>query len=143
MDYTLLEKAMALYEQEQEQQQQQSTPDCLHDFEYDSSYGEIVCFNCGLIKGPLLTASPDYLHYTTRSKPDKTAYLKKCIAEHEKQYNCFIPCEVHKAFKPLSVVFYQNVPQRTKNKCEIYSLSYSSALWAYMPRSSFYQHKAL
>ena len=46
MDYTLLEKAMALYEQEQ-QQQQQSTPDCLHDFEYDSSYGEIVCFNCG------------------------------------------------------------------------------------------------
>ena len=35
MDYTLLEKAMALYEQEQ--QQQQSTPDCLHDFEYDSS----------------------------------------------------------------------------------------------------------
>ena len=46
MDYTLLEKAMALYEQEQ----QQSTPDCLHDFEYDSSHGEIVCFNCGLIK---------------------------------------------------------------------------------------------
>ena len=43
---------MALYEQEQ--QQQQSTPDCLHDFEYDSSYGEIVRFNCGLIKGPLL-----------------------------------------------------------------------------------------
>ena len=45
MDYTLLEKAMAFYEQEQ--QQKQSTPDCLHDFEYDSSYGEIVCFNCG------------------------------------------------------------------------------------------------
>ena len=41
MNYTLLEKAMALYEQEQQQQQQQqqSTPDCLHDFEYDSSYG--------------------------------------------------------------------------------------------------------
>ena len=78
MDYTLLEKAMALYEQEQQQQQQQqqqqSTPDCLHDFEYDSSYGEIVCFKCGLIKGPLLIASPDYLHYTPRSKPDKTAY---------------------------------------------------------------------
>ena len=54
MDYTLLEKAMALYEQEQ--QQQLSTPDCLHDFEYDSSHGEIVCFNCGLIKGPLLIA---------------------------------------------------------------------------------------
>ena len=95
MDYTLLEKAMALYEQEQ--QQQQSTPDCLHDFEYDYSYGEIVSSNCGLIKGPLLIiTSPDYLHYTPRSK---TAYLKKCIAEHEKQYNCFIPCEVHKAFK--------------------------------------------
>ena len=61
-------------------------PDCLHDFEYDSSYGEIVCFNCGLMKGPLLKASPDNLHYTPRSKPDKTAYLKKCIAEHEKQY---------------------------------------------------------
>ena len=45
MDYTLLEKAMTLYEQEQQQQQQQqqqSTPDCLHDFEHDSSYGEIV-----------------------------------------------------------------------------------------------------
>ena len=84
MDPTLLEKAMALYEQEEQQQQQQSTPDC-HDFEYDSSHGEIVCFNCGLIKGrPLLIASPDYLHYTPRSKPDKTAYLKKCIAEHEK-----------------------------------------------------------
>ena len=39
----LLEKAMTLYEQQQ--QQQQSTPDCRHDFEYDSSYGEIVCFN--------------------------------------------------------------------------------------------------
>ena len=48
MDYALLEKAMVLYEQEQ--QQQLSTPDCLHDFEYDSSNGEIVCFNCGLIK---------------------------------------------------------------------------------------------
>ena len=33
---SLLEKAMALYEQEQ----QQSTPDCLHDFDYDSSYGQ-------------------------------------------------------------------------------------------------------
>ena len=37
MDTTLLEKAMTLYEQEQKQQQ--STPDCLHDFEYDPSYG--------------------------------------------------------------------------------------------------------
>ena len=35
---------MALYEQKEQQQQQQSTPDCLHDFEYDSSHGEIVCF---------------------------------------------------------------------------------------------------
>ena len=49
----------------------------------------IMGFNCDLIDpSPLLIASPDY---TPRSKPDKTAYLKKCIAEHEKQYNCFIP----------------------------------------------------
>ena len=94
---TLLEKAMALYEQEQ---QQQSTPDCLHDFEYDPSYGQRVCFNCDVIdSSPLLIVSPDYLYYTPRSKPDKTAYLKKCIAENEEQYNCFIPCEVYKAFK--------------------------------------------
>ena len=51
MDQDLLNEAMILYEQEQrqEQQQQQSTPDCLHDFEYDSSYGQSVCFNCDLI----------------------------------------------------------------------------------------------
>ena len=118
MDYTLLEKVMTLYEQEQQQQQQQqqqqSTPDCLHDFEYDSSYGEIVCFNCGLIKGPLLIATPDYLRYTTRSKPDKTAYLKKCIAEHEKQYNCFIPCEVHEAFKRFQLCFIRMFPKEQK-----------------------------
>ena len=113
MDYILLEKAIALHEQEQ-QQQQQSTSDCQHDFEYDPSYGEIVCFNCGLIKGPLLIASPDYLHYKPRSKPDKTAYLKKCIAEHEKQYNCFIPCEVHKAFKRFQLCFIRMFPKEQK-----------------------------
>ena len=142
MDYTLLEKAMALYKQEQQQQQQQSTPDCLHDFEYDSSYGEIVCFNCGLIKGPLLIASSDYLHYTPRSKPDKTAYLKKCIAEHEEQYNCFIPCDVRNAFKRFQVCLIRMIPKEQKF-LQKYSFSYSSALWIYMPRSSFYQHKAL
>ena len=112
MDLTLLEKAIALCEQEQ--QQQQSTPDCQHDFEYDPSYGEIVCFNCGLIKGPLLIAIPDYLRYTHRSKPDKTAYLKKCIAEHEQQYNCFIPCDVRNAFKRFQIAFLQRFPKEQK-----------------------------
>ena len=59
MDTTLLEKAMTLYEQEQKQQQ--FTPDCLHVFEYDSSYGQRVCFNCDVIDpSPLLIASSDY-----------------------------------------------------------------------------------
>ena len=94
---------MALYEQEQQQQQQQqSTPDCLHDFEYDSSYGEIVCFNCGLIKGPLLIATPDYLRYTPRSKPDKTAYLKKCIAANSSGEIC--PSSLH-LIKRVSILF--------------------------------------
>ena len=47
MDSTLLEKTMALYEQEQ--QQQQCTPDCLHDFDDDPGYGQRVCFNCSVI----------------------------------------------------------------------------------------------
>ena len=42
---SLLEKTMALYEQEQ----QQSTPEWLHDFDYDSSYVQKVCFNCSII----------------------------------------------------------------------------------------------
>ena len=46
MDFTLLGKAMSLYEQEQ---QQQSTPDCQHIFEYDPGYGQRVCFNCSVI----------------------------------------------------------------------------------------------
>ena len=112
MDPTLLEKATALYEQEQ---QQQSTPDCLHVFEYDSSYGQRVCFNCDVIEpSPLLIASPDYLYYTPRSKPDKTAYLKKYIAEHEDQYNCFIPCEVYEAFKCFQLCFIRMFPKEQK-----------------------------
>ena len=115
MNQDLLNEAMIPYEQKQRQeQQQQFTPECLHDFNYDSSYGQRVCFNCGLIKGPLLITSPDYLHYTPRSKPDKTAYLKKCIAEHEKQYNCFIPCEVHKAFKRFQLCFMRMFPKEQK-----------------------------
>ena len=62
----------------------------------------------------MLIASSDYLHYTPRSKPDKTAYLKKCIAEHEKQYNCFIPCEVHKAFKRFQLCFIRMFPEEQK-----------------------------
>ena len=114
MDYTLLEKAMALYEQEQ-QQQQQSTPDCLHDFDDDPDYGQRVCFKCNVIApSPMLIASPDYLYYTPRSKPDKTAYLKNCIAEHEEQYNCFIPCEVYEAFKSIQLCFIRMFPNEQK-----------------------------
>ena len=127
MNQDLLNEAMILYEQEQrqEQQQQRSTPDCLHDFEYDSSYGEIVCFNCGLIKGSLLITSPDYLHYTPRSKPDKTAYLKKCNAEHEERCNCFIPCEVHKAFKRFQLCFIRMFPneQKTSVRYTLYRIA--------------------
>ena len=113
MDSTLLEKAMALYEQEQ--QQQQSTPDCQHAFEHDPGYGQRVCFNCGVIDpSPLLIASPDYLYYTPRSKPNKTAYLKKCIAEHDEQYNCFIPCEVYEAFKSFQLCFIRMFPKEQK-----------------------------
>ena len=75
MNQDLLNEAMILYQQKQhqEQKQQQSTPDCLHDFDNDPDYEQKVCFNCGVID-PLLIASPDYLYYTPRSKPDKTAY---------------------------------------------------------------------
>ena len=134
MDPTLLKKAMALYEQEQ---QQQSTPDCLHDFAYDSSYGEIICFNCGLIKGPLLIASPDYLHYTHRSKPDKTAYLRKCIAEHGDQYSCFIPCEVYKAFKRFQLCFIRMFPKEQKISVR-YTLCCTAQLYRHTyPESAF------
>ena len=86
---SLLEKAIALYQQEQ---QQKSTPECLHDFDYDSSYGQKVCFNCGVIDpSPLLITTTELSYYRPTSKPDKTVYLKKCIAEHEEQYNCTIP----------------------------------------------------
>ena len=91
--------------------QQQSTPDCQHVFEYDPGYGQRVCFNCDVIDPSSLSiASSDYLYYTPRSKPDKTAYLKKCIAEHEEQYNSSIPCEIYEAFKSFQL-FHQNVPQ--------------------------------
>ena len=71
---------MTLYEQEQ----QQSTPECLHDFDYDSSYGQKVCFNCGVIDpSPMLITTTELSYYRTRSKPDKTVYLKKCFVLHE------------------------------------------------------------
>ena len=111
MDPTLLEKAMALYEQEQ---QQQSTPDCLHIFEYDSSYGQRVCFNCDVIDpSPLLTASPDYL-YTPRSKSDKTAYLKKCIAEHEERCNALFHVKYTKPLSAFSCVLSECSPKNKK-----------------------------
>ena len=138
MNQDSLNEAMILNQQEQsqEQKQQQSTPDCLHDFEYSSSYGEIVNLNCGVIdSSPMLMVLPDYLYYRPGSKPDKTAYLKKCIAEHEEQYNCFIPCDVYKAFKHFQGWFNRIFPN--EKKCEIYSLLYSPALWLSMPRSSF------
>ena len=66
---TLLEKAMALYKQEQ---QQQPTPECLHDFGSDSSYGQKVCFNCRVIdSSPLLITTIQLTYYRPRSKPDK------------------------------------------------------------------------
>ena len=85
MDPTLLEKAMAVYEQEQQQQQQQqSTPDCQHVFEYDPGYGQRVCFNCSVIgSSPLLIASPDYLYYTPRSKPVKNLRSKLFFTIHK------------------------------------------------------------
>ena len=145
MDFTLLEKAMNLYEQEQQQQQQQqqSTPECFHDFDYDSSYGQRVCFNCGLIKSPLLIASPEYLHYTTRSKPDKTAYLKKCIAEHEEQYNCFFPCVVYKAFKSFQLCFIRMFPKEQKISVR-YTLYHIAQLYGHScPEAAFLNIKLL
>ena len=96
------------------------------------------CFNCGVIgSSPLLIASPDCLHYTPRSKPDKTAYLKKCIAEHEEQYNCFIPCEVYKAFKHLQLCFIRMF--RNKQKISVrYTLCHIAQLYGHpYPKTAF------
>ena len=79
---------MGLYKQEQE-----PLPDCQHDFDYESSYGEIVCLNYGLIKGHLLIAT-NYSYYRPRSK-NNGLYLKKCITDHQEQNNCSIPCEIY------------------------------------------------
>ena len=113
MDYKLLNEAMILYEQEQSQEQ--STPDCQHDFDYYFTDGERVCLKCNLIDpSPKLMASPDYLCYTPRSKPDKYAYLKKCIAEHEEQHNCSIPYDVNNAFKRFQLCFIRMFPNEQK-----------------------------
>ena len=101
---------MALYEQEQ----QQSTLDCLHDFDYDSSYGQKVCFNCGVIDpSPLVITTTKLLYYRPRSKPDKTVYLKKCIAEHE-EYNCCIPYGIYDYFKYFRLCFIKIFPNEQK-----------------------------
>ena len=139
MNPTLLEKAMTLYEQEQ--QQQQSTPDCLHVSEHDPSYGQRVCFNCFncgvIVPSPMLIASPDYLYYTPRSKPDKTAYLKKCIAEHEEQYNRFIPFEVYEAFKSFQLCFIRMFPNEQKISVR-YTLYRIAQLYGYpCPEAAF------
>ena len=139
---------MALYEQEQ---QQQSTPDCQHVIEHDPGYGQRVCFNCGVIgSSPLSLASPDYLHYTPRSKPDKTAYLKnkiyssitscskKCIAEHEERCNCFIPCEIYEALKSFQLCFIRMFPNEQKKISVRYTLYRIAQLYGHpCPEAAF------
>ena len=88
---SLLQKVMALYKQEQE-----PPADCQHDFDYDSSFGEIVCLNCGFIKDSLLIVT-NYSYCRSRGN-NIGLYLKKCITDHQEQNNCSIPYNIYNDF---------------------------------------------
>ena len=106
----LFKECMALYEQEQ--QEQQPSPDCLHDFNYDSSYGEKVCLNCGLIDPhPLPIISTVY--YRPRNV-DKGVYLRKCITHHEDQCNCSIPYYIYADFGKFQRCFIEKLSNEPK-----------------------------
>ena len=96
---------MALYKQEQE-----PPSNCQYDFNYDFSYGEIACLNCGLIKGPMLIATI-YFYYRPRSN---NKGLKKCITNHQEQNNCSIPYDVYNDFGKFQRCFIEKFPNEPK-----------------------------
>ena len=86
-----------------------------NDFDYDSSYGQKVCFNCGVIDPhPLLITTTELSHCRPSSKPNITVYLKKCNAEHEEQYNCSILYDIYDEFKKFRLCFIKMFPNEQK-----------------------------
>ena len=115
MDLQLLNKAIALCEQECQQD-----PICVvtnkpHDFNFYFNDGERVCWDCDLIKpGPKIGITPDYRSYSTKNKYDHKVYLKQLIQHHEEQNNCSIPYEVYDAFKRFLISFLLTFPNKPK-----------------------------
>ena len=105
------------------EQEQEPPPDCQHDLYYDSSYGEIVCFNCGLIKGPLLVAT-SHSYYRPGSN-NNGLYLKRCVTDHQEQNNCFIPYNVYNDFEKFQRCFIEKFPNEPK---KAYDILYSAHL---------------
>ena len=102
----------------------------LHDFDYDSSYGQKVCLNCGVIDPrPLLITTTELSYYRPRSKPNQIVYLKKCVLLHEDQYNCSIPYDIFDDLKnsvtlysECHVVLHRNSHQYIHHNAPMYTM---------------------
>ena len=113
IDPELLSAAIALDEQEQ-RESSQIISECLHEFDYNSSYGERVCSICDVVDPHPMLSDISYLsNYTTRSI-NKGLYLKKCITQHQEQYNCSIPYVIYDDFGKFQRYFIVKFPNEPK-----------------------------
>ena len=82
--------------------------------EFEEYNGENICFNCGLIGGPILINTYDYSRYRTRPKSDRSIHFKKCIKLHAEQCNCSVTWDdVSRDYELFMWVFNESFPNES------------------------------